>query len=68
MIELDISFISGKLWVTPRIWNNNLNKFMPRISRFGIWKAEPKHPNLHLVLPLMQSNFTKKADTKRLSK
>jgi len=26
MIELDISFISGKLWVTTKIWNNNLNK------------------------------------------
>ena len=26
MIKLGVSFISGKLWVTPKIWNNNLNK------------------------------------------
>jgi len=26
VIELGVSFISGKLWVTPKIWNNNLGK------------------------------------------
>ena len=26
MIELNVSFISGKLWVTPKIWNYNLDK------------------------------------------
>jgi len=26
VIELGVSFISGKLWITPKIWNSNLNK------------------------------------------
>jgi len=34
VIELGVSFISGKLWVTPKIWNNNLNKLSSTVMLF----------------------------------
>jgi len=33
-MKLRVSFISGKLWVTPKIWNNNLNKLSSTMMLF----------------------------------
>ena len=42
VIELRAYFISGKLWVTPKIWNNNLNGVSPRYIIAYIAKLLPR--------------------------